>query len=153
MDIPAVNPSLTRYVEGASRTSTWEYRSIIGRLNYISGSSRPDIAYATHSAAIFSANPKASYDKGVKIIIKYLKGTKENGLIMYQKMIKDLNVLLTRILREDGQQTNLTIQPQYIHVHSVLLSIGIVRYYGRLNYNPKCLCPRQKQSTLHCHRQ
>ena len=31
-------------------------------------------------------------------------------------MIKDSNVLLTRILLEDGQRTNLTIQPQYIHV-------------------------------------
>ena len=43
------------------------------------------MAYATHSAAIFSANPKISHNKGVKRIIKYLKGTKENGLIMYPK--------------------------------------------------------------------
>ena len=42
-------------------------------------------AYATHSAAIFSANPKASHNKGVKRINKYLKGMKENGLIMYPK--------------------------------------------------------------------
>ena len=78
VDIPAVNPPLSKDLEGARRTSTWEYRSIIGLLNYISGSSRTDIAYATHSAAIFSANRKASHDKGVK---KILKGTKENGLI------------------------------------------------------------------------
>ena len=76
MDIPAVKPSLSKYLEGASQTSTWEYRSIIGLLNYISGSSRPDIAYAAHLAAIFSANPKASHDKGVKRVIKYLEGTK-----------------------------------------------------------------------------
>ena len=77
VEIPAVKPPLSKYFEGASQTSTWEYRSIIGLLNYISGLSRPDIAYATHSAARFSANPKASHDKGVKRIIKYLKGTKE----------------------------------------------------------------------------
>ena len=67
-----------------------EYRSIIGLLNYISGSSRLKISYATHSAAIFSANLKVSQDKGVKRIIKCLKGTKENGLIMYPKNDKGL---------------------------------------------------------------
>ena len=53
VDIPAVKPSLSKDYEVASRTSSWEYRSIIGLLNYISGLSRPDISYATHSAAIF----------------------------------------------------------------------------------------------------
>ena len=77
-------------MEGAIQTSTWEYLSIIGLLNYISGLSRPDIAKATHSSARFSANPKASHDKGVKRIIKYLKFTKENGLIMYPKIDKGL---------------------------------------------------------------
>ena len=90
MDIPAVNPQLSKDLEGANQTSTWEYQSIIGILNYISGSSRPDIAYTTHSSARFSANPKDSHDNGVKRIIKYLKGTKENGLIMYPKNGKGL---------------------------------------------------------------
>ena len=107
---------------GASLTLSWEYQSIIGLLNYISGSSRSDIAYATHSVARLSSNPKASHDKGVKRIIKYLKGTKENGLIMYPRMIRGLNVSLTRILREDGQRTNLTIQIQFIPVQDILLS-------------------------------
>ena len=30
VDIPAVKPPLSKDLEGASRTSTWEYRSIIG---------------------------------------------------------------------------------------------------------------------------
>ena len=76
VDIPAVKPRKSKYLEGASQTSTWEYRSIIDLLNYISGSSTTDIAYATHSVVIFSANKKASHDKGIKRIIKYLKGTK-----------------------------------------------------------------------------
>ena len=85
-----VKPLLSKYLEDASQNSTWEYQSIIGLLNYISGSFRPDIEYATHSAAGFSTNPKASHDKGVKRIIKYLKGTKENRLIMYPKYDKGL---------------------------------------------------------------
>ena len=90
VDIPAVKPPLSKDLEEASQNSTWEYRSIIGLLNYISGSSRPNITYATHSAAIFPSNTKASYYKRVKIIIKYLKRTKENGLIMYPKNDKGL---------------------------------------------------------------
>ena len=76
VDIPAVKPPLSKYLEGAIQTSTWEYGSIIGLLNYISGSSRPNNAYATQSESIFSAKTKASHDKGVKMIIKYMKGTK-----------------------------------------------------------------------------
>ena len=34
VDIPAVKPPLSKYLEGASRTSSWEYRSIIDLLNY-----------------------------------------------------------------------------------------------------------------------
>ena len=68
-------------------------------------------------------------------------------------MRKDSNDSLTRILREDGQRTNLKILPQYIHVQDISFSIGIVRYYGHLNYNPKYLCPQQKQSTFNCHSQ
>ena len=58
VDIPAIKPPLSKDLEGASRNSSWEYRSIIVLLNYIPGSSRPDIANTTHSAARFSANPK-----------------------------------------------------------------------------------------------
>ena len=90
VDIPAVKPPLSKDLEVASQTPTWEYRPIIGLINYISGSSKPDIAYATHSAARFSVNPKASHNKGVKRIINYLKGTKENGLIMYPKNDEEL---------------------------------------------------------------
>ena len=89
VDIPAVKPKLSKDLEGASQTSTWEYRSIIGLLNYISGSSRTNIAYATHSATRFSANPKFSHNKGVKRIIKYLNITEENGLIIYPKNDKE----------------------------------------------------------------
>ena len=105
MDIPAVKPPLSKDLKGASQTSTWEYQSIIGVLNYISGSSRPKIAYANHSAASFSANPKSSRDKGVKKIIKYLKGTKENVLIRYSKNDKGLECFVDADF-EVGWSTN-----------------------------------------------
>ena len=71
-----------------------------------------------------------------------MKGTKENGLIMYPKNDKGIECFVDSDFWEDGQRMNLTMQPQYIHVQDISLSIGIFRYYGRLNYNQKYSCPR-----------
>lgn len=51
-------------------------------LLYLAGSICPDIAYAFHQCARFSNSPKASHDISVKHIIRYLKGTRDKGLIM-----------------------------------------------------------------------
>ena len=101
-------------MEGASQISSWEYRTIIGLLNYISDSSKPDIAYATYSAAIFSANPKALHDKGVKRIIKYLKGTKENGLILYPRNDKGLKCFVDADFA-GGWSTNESDDPDSVY--------------------------------------
>ena len=60
----------------------WDYRSIVGMLLYLAGSTRPDIAYAMHQCARFSRNPKHSHEIGVKHIARYLKGTRDKGIIM-----------------------------------------------------------------------
>ena len=51
-------------------------------LLYLAGSTRPDISYAVHECARFSHQPRASHEVGVKHIVRYLKGTKDKGLIM-----------------------------------------------------------------------
>ena len=56
--------------------------SIVGMLLYLAGSTRPDIAYAVHQCARFSHLPKASHEIGVKHIVRYLKGTRDKGLII-----------------------------------------------------------------------
>ena len=38
--------------------------------------------FAVHQCARFSANPKLPHDQAVKRVLKYLKGTTNNGLIM-----------------------------------------------------------------------
>ena len=58
---------------------------------YISGrNTRPDIAYAVHQAARFTHEARQSHAAGVKRILRYLKKTKANGLIL--KPGKDLRV-------------------------------------------------------------
>ena len=43
---------------------------------------RPDIAYAVHNCVRFTHYPKASHGYSVKLITRYLKGTKDKGLII-----------------------------------------------------------------------
>jgi hypothetical protein len=45
--------------EGPARQETWNYRSIIGELNYIVNNTRPDITMVVHQCAHFSATLKA----------------------------------------------------------------------------------------------
>ena len=79
---PADKVPLDKDLDGDQCCEEWEYRSIVGILLYLAGSTRPDIAYAVHQCARFSHLPKASHEIGVKHIVRYLKGTRDKGLIM-----------------------------------------------------------------------
>ena len=60
----------------------FNYRSLIGKLNYLAKSTRADIEYATHQCARFMSNPKKSHGMAIKRIGRYLLGTKDKGLIL-----------------------------------------------------------------------
>jgi hypothetical protein len=57
----------------------WNYRSIIGKLNYLTNNTWPDISMAMHQCARFFSNPKAIHDLAVKCIACYLPATQEKG--------------------------------------------------------------------------
>ena len=54
-------------------------------MNFLEKYTRLDIEYATHQCAWNSINPKESQAKVVKYIGRYLKGTKDKGLIIDPK--------------------------------------------------------------------
>jgi histone deacetylase 1/2 len=60
----------------------WSYASVVGMMMYLSSNSRPDIAYAIHSCARFTHCPKKVHEKALKRIARYLKGTRERGMII-----------------------------------------------------------------------
>ena len=66
---------------GQPMEDPWNYRSVIGMLLYLSTNTRPDIAYAVSQVARFSHNPKKSHASAVKTIIRYLAGSKDQGVI------------------------------------------------------------------------
>ena len=82
-DIPAEpNVRLTKDEDGPERKDKFHYRSLIGQLNYLTASTRPEIQFATHQLARFSENPKMSHEKAAKRVVRYLKGTLDEGIIM-----------------------------------------------------------------------
>jgi Reverse transcriptase (RNA-dependent DNA polymerase) len=72
-------------IEFNEEKEDWHYRSVIGKLNFIEKSTWPDIAYAVHQCARFSAEPKQSHVTAVKHIAKYLMATKDKGMILNPK--------------------------------------------------------------------
>ncbi len=51
------------------------YHLVIGRLNYLAQTTRPDIAYATHQLAKYSSDPREPHGEAVLYLICYLKKT------------------------------------------------------------------------------
>ena len=58
----------------------FNYRSIVGKLNYLAQITRPDIAYATHQIARFSADPRQPHGEAILYLVRYLKKTRDFGL-------------------------------------------------------------------------
>jgi hypothetical protein len=48
---------------------------------YLASNTRPDISYAVHQAARYSHGTRNSHAIAVKSILRYLKGTKDKGII------------------------------------------------------------------------
>jgi hypothetical protein len=60
------------------------YASLIGSLMYAAVATRPDIAFAVNRLASFTANPTMCHWTAAKRVLRYLKGTKDKG-IMYSQ--------------------------------------------------------------------
>ena len=82
-DTPAPSTaSIDRDLNGKEHSESWEYRSVIGKLNFLEKSTRPDIAFAVHQCARYSSNPKESHSAAVRYIVRYLMNTRDKGLIL-----------------------------------------------------------------------
>ena len=75
----AANVKLTNDPSGESVDVTL-YRSMIRCLLYLTAS-RPNIAFSVGVCSRFQSNPKVSHLNVVKRIIKYVRGTRDYGLL------------------------------------------------------------------------
>jgi hypothetical protein len=78
---PAEATPLTRDEDGEPPQGAFSYASVVGMLLYLSGHSRPDIAYAVNCCARYMFNPRLSHEKALKRIGRYLKATRDKGLV------------------------------------------------------------------------
>ena len=79
---PAEPTPLVRDEDGEQPHGDFSYSSVVGMLLYLSGHTRPDIAYAVNCCARHMFNPRHSHEIALKRIGRYLKATRERGLVL-----------------------------------------------------------------------
>jgi hypothetical protein len=72
---------LLRHPDSPDFDDHFDYRRIVGKLNYLEKCTRLDISCAVHQAARFVAQPKIEHGKAIKWLGRYLVGSKDKGLI------------------------------------------------------------------------
>ena len=70
--------TLTKDEIGEPRKEHWNYRSVIGMLNYLVNCTHPEMSFAVHQCARFCNDPKHSHEQAVKRVLRYLIGTTRN---------------------------------------------------------------------------
>ena len=81
-DTPAATNALPIDAEGDPPDQLYNYASVVGMLLYLSGHSRPDIAFAVSQVARFIHNHKRSHEVALERIGQYLYKTSKEGLIL-----------------------------------------------------------------------
>ena len=66
------------------------FARLLGELQYLANSTRPDLAFAVNRLAAYTANPSLQHVMALKRILRYLAGTKNLG-ITYSKASTDPN--------------------------------------------------------------
>jgi hypothetical protein len=80
--VPASQQCLGSDPDGEPMVEEWIYPSVVGMLLYLSGNTRPDIAFAVSQVARFNHAPKQSHATAIKMIVRYLSRTFDKGTIV-----------------------------------------------------------------------
>jgi len=78
---PAAAQVLNKDLDGKPRKKEWAYRTAVGMLSYLQTNSRPDISMAVHQTARFCNNPMLSHEQAISRIGRYLRHTRNRGII------------------------------------------------------------------------
>jgi hypothetical protein len=68
--------------EGNEGNRSNAYASLLGELQFLANTSRPDITFVVNRLAAYTANPSLQHTSALKRVLRYLAGTKSYG-IMY----------------------------------------------------------------------
>jgi hypothetical protein len=67
---------------------SWDYHSVIGKMNYLEKSTCGDQAFSVHQCARFMSQPMRVHREAVKRIGRYLLGTRDKGFVVFPDMKK-----------------------------------------------------------------
>ena len=83
---PAASTKILNKDEGGMpHNAQWHYRGLIGKLNFLEKSTRGELGYAVHQCARFCENPTVSHTEAVHHIVRFLTGTRNEGIILRPK--------------------------------------------------------------------
>jgi hypothetical protein len=92
-DIPmASSKLLSRHTNSPDFDQHFNYRRVIGKLNFLEQSTRADISYAVHMCARYCTCPKVEHGNAVKWLGRYLLKTKDQGLILRPNRDKGMEI-------------------------------------------------------------
>ena len=109
---PAVPSTLLhKDTDGSDMQPEFHYRSVIGKLNFLEKSTRPDISVSVHQCARFSEAPKKSHAEAVKRIGRYLLATRTKGLIIHPKKARHFDCWVDADFAGNWRQADAHIDP------------------------------------------
>jgi hypothetical protein len=73
--------TLCRHLDLPPFDEHFNYRRVVGQLNYLEKCSRLDISCAVHQAARFVSNPRIQHGEALKWLGRYLVGSRDKGMI------------------------------------------------------------------------
>ena len=73
---------LTHHKTSPPLQAPFDYRSVLGKIMYLSSNTRCDLAFANHQCARFSTDPRSPHGIAIKRIGRYLLGTRDKGTII-----------------------------------------------------------------------
>ena len=85
---------------------SFEYRSVIGKLNNLEKGYHPDIAYIVHQYVRFTSTLKKEHVQSLQWLGRYPKGTQKKGTIFNPKTGKYLDVYVDYEFAGNWDQDN-----------------------------------------------
>ena len=146
---PAEHAPLVKDVDGPDALRNYSYSSVVGMLLYLAGHSRPEIAYAVNQCARYTFCPKKSHEEALKRIGRYLKATRDRGLVLNPS-----GEILKIDAYPDADFAGLHGHEKPTDPASVKSRTGYVitlqaaQYYGNPSFRVRLLYPPWKQRLL-----
>ena len=82
-----LNNKINPNPDGNEGSRSNSYAKLLGELQFLTNATRPDITYAVNKLSAYIANPSLQHVGAAKRILRYLKGTKNLAINIWQKLL------------------------------------------------------------------